>query len=120
MGATVTLFRPVGMKELELVRESGMKTFPPRLPTQPIFYPVLNEEDATQIARDWNTNDAVSGYRGFVLRFEVGKEFLDRYDVHRMGARTHDEYWIPAGELTAFNDHIVGEIQVIAEFGALG
>jgi hypothetical protein len=28
-------------KELDLIRESGCKAFPPRLPEQPIFYPVL-------------------------------------------------------------------------------
>jgi hypothetical protein len=118
MRETVTLFRPVGTKELELIRESGMKAFPPRLPTQPIFYPVLNEEYATQIARDWNTRDAASGNRGFVLRFSVAKDFLDRYDVHRVGARGHDEYWIPSDELADFNANLVGEIEVVAEFSA--
>ncbi len=55
MDEVVTLFRPVGQNELNLIKESGYKAFPPRLPEQPIFYPVLNEEYATQIARDWNT-----------------------------------------------------------------
>ena len=58
---TAVLYRPVGRKELELIRESGYREFPPRLPHQPIFYPALNEEYATRIARDWNTKDAVSG-----------------------------------------------------------
>ena len=44
------LWRPVGMRELELIHESGMKAFPPRLPEQPIFYPVLSEGYATKIA----------------------------------------------------------------------
>src|SRR5687767_7487785 len=48
----VTLWRPVGPKELELIRQSGMRAFPPRLPGQPIFYPVLSEEYARKIARD--------------------------------------------------------------------
>ena|GEM_PF-5137857 len=43
--------RPVGRKELALVRASGFRAFPPRLPGQPFFYPVLNQEYATQIAR---------------------------------------------------------------------
>ena len=68
---TTTLFRPVGVKELELIAESGYLGFPPRLYFQPIFYPVLNEEYATQIARDWNTKDEASGYAGYVTRFEV-------------------------------------------------
>ena len=40
---TVTLFRPVGQQELELIEKSGIKEFPPPLPFQPIFYPVLIE-----------------------------------------------------------------------------
>jgi hypothetical protein len=38
------LYRPVGPKELALIAESGFREFPPRLPEQPIFYPVTNEE----------------------------------------------------------------------------
>ena len=44
------LYRPVGTKELDLIRESGWTRYPPRLPDQPIFYPVLNEEYAVEIA----------------------------------------------------------------------
>src|SRR5436189_4030642 len=40
---TMTLFRPVGPKELELICASGNRAFPPRPPGQPIFYPVLSE-----------------------------------------------------------------------------
>jgi hypothetical protein len=61
-----TLFRPVGQKELKLIQENGYRAFPPRLPTQPIFYPVLYEDYAVQIARDWNAKDAASRYRGYV------------------------------------------------------
>jgi len=85
---------------------------------QPIFYPVLNLEYATQIARDWNTKDAASGYAGYVTRFRVRAAFLASYEVHQVGARVHQEYWIPAEELAAFNDSIVGPIEVIAEFRA--
>ena len=49
---TMTLWRPAGPDELALVEESGWTTWPPRLPDQPIVYPVLNEEYATIIARD--------------------------------------------------------------------
>ncbi len=94
--ATVTLSRPTGQAELDLIRESGWNAFPPRLPDQPIFYPVLNESYATQIARDWNTKD---GGIGYVVRFLVDQVFLDRYQVQTAGAREHQEYWIPAGEL---------------------
>ena len=113
---TTILFRPVGQKELDLVRESGWTAFPPRLPFQPIFYPVLNEEYATQIARDWNTKDPASGYAGFVTRFHVRTAFLGKYEVRTVGGSIHQEYWIPAEELEEFNRNIVGPIEVVAEF----
>lgn len=108
-----TLYRPVGSKELALVRESGWRAFPPRLPEQPIFYPVLNEEYATQIARDWNTRDGGTGY---VLRFEVETEYLKLFPIQIAGSRIHQEYWIPAEELAEFNRHIAGLIDVVDEF----
>jgi hypothetical protein len=113
---TVTLYRPVGLKELELIRASDFTAFPPRLFWQPIFYPVLNEEYATQIARDWNTRDQASGYRGYVTRFAVSVEFLSDYQVQRVGSAIAREYWIPAEQMQAFNRAIVGKIEVIAEF----
>jgi hypothetical protein len=109
----VTLWRPVGPKELQLIRESGMRAFPPRQPDQPIFYPVLSEDYATKIARDWNVPASGSG---FVTRFQVQRSFLDRYDVQTAGGSSHLEYRIPAEELPACNDAIVGEIEVIVEF----
>lgn len=113
MDETVILWRPVGPKELELIATSGMRAFPPRLPDQPIFYPVLTEEYATKIARDWNVP---SSGKGYVTRFAVQKAFLDRYPVEEAGGRSHLEYWIPAEHLSAFNDAIVGLIEVTASF----
>jgi hypothetical protein len=117
---TTTLFRPVGPKELELIRASGLTEFPPRLPEQPIFYPVLNREYAEQIARDWNAKDPKTGHQGFVTQFEVDAQYLAQYEVHQVGGPTHLEYWVPAEDLPEFNRHIVGAIQVVAEFGLNG
>jgi hypothetical protein len=111
-----TLYRPVGQKEFELVRASGFREFPPRLPEQPFFYPVLNEDYGTEIAREWNTKDDRSGFAGYVLRFNVLTEFLSRYEIHIVGDSTHREYWIPANELSNFNASIVGSSEVISEF----
>lgn len=113
MAQTTTLYRPTGERELALIRESGWRAFPPRLPEQPIFYPVLEEAYAIQIARDWNTRDGGTGY---VLRFEVDAEYLSRYAVQIAGARVHREYWIPAEELDEFNRHIAGPIELLHEF----
>jgi hypothetical protein len=112
---TTTLYRPVGPKELALIVASGYKAFPPRLPEQPIFYPVLNEEYATQIARDWNAKDPRSG-SGFVTRFLVESSYLAKYEVQTVGSSIHQEYWIPAEDLIEFNENIIGLIEVISEF----
>ena len=116
MEPTTALYRPIGPNELKLIADSGYREFPPRLPGQPIFYPVLNEEYATQIARDWNTKDERSGFVGYVLRFSVRTEFLRLYDVHVVGSSMHREYWIPAGDLPGLNANIVGEIELVSEF----
>lgn len=113
---TVTLYRPIGQREYELIRDTGFRQFPPRLPAQPIFYPVLNEDYAVQMARDWNTKDAASGYTGYVTRFKVQADYLSQYDVKIVGGKTHQEYWIPAEDLDQFNQQIVGLIEVTAEF----
>ena len=110
---TITLYRPVGPEEMALIRESGFRRFPPRLPQQPIFYPVLTEAYAAKIARDWNVKASGSGY---VTRFAVLRSFLDRYQVQTAGGSDHLEYWIPAAELADFNENIVGPIEIISEF----
>jgi hypothetical protein len=109
----VILWRPVGPVELRLIEETGYTGFPPRLPEQPIFYPVLNEDYAVQIARDWNVKADGAGY---VTRFAVRRDFLDAYPVQQAGGRQHLEYWIPAEDLPAFNASIVGLIEVVAEY----
>ena len=108
-----TLYRPVGPQELALIEASGFREFPPRLPDQPIFYPVLNEDYANRIARDWNVKASGVGY---VTRFAVRKSYLDRFEVHQVGGATILEYWIPAEELEEFNDNIVGTIDEVGKF----
>ncbi len=99
------LFRPVGPKELVLIADSGYTAFPPRLPEQPIFYPVLNFEYAEQITRNWNAT--TPPYAGFVTRFEVEQDYAEKFEVHTVGGKTHQELWVPAEELNEFNHHIV-------------
>ena len=114
--STTTLYRPVGQQELDLIRESGWKRFPPRLPSQPIFYPVLGEDYAVRIARDWNTKDPRSGHVGYVIRFLVNSDYLVQYQSHEVGGRDLREYWIPAERLDEFNDNIVGQLEIVQEF----
>ena len=110
---TVTLYRPTGQEELDLVIESSYKRWPPRLPEQPIFYPVTNEAYAVQITKEWNVPQKGIGY---VTRFEVKKDFMSKYAVENVGGAEHNEWWIPAEDLEEMNDNIVGEIEVIGKY----
>lgn len=111
---TTMLFRPVGQRELDLLRLADWRRWPPRLPEQPIFYPVTNESYAREIASKWNVAESGAGY---VTRFSVRNSFMVRFDVHCVGAAHHTEWWIPAADLEELNDNIVGVIEVIACFG---
>ena len=111
-----TLYRPIGRKELDLIRASGFRAFPPRLVGQPFFYPVANRDYATQIARDWNTKDEASDYEGYVTKFDIRTDFLGQYKIRVVGSSSHREYWIPADDLDQFNASLVGAIEIVAEF----
>lgn len=109
------LYRPVGTKELELIEKSNYRAFPPRLPEQSIFYPVLNEQYATEIASGWNVkyND---DHKGYVTKFEVDDNYCRQFEIHQVGGEYHKELWVPAEQLEEFNEHIIGEICVISVF----
>lgn len=113
MEDTITMYRPVGPKELELLQQALFRRWPPRLPEQPIFYPVTNEQYAIEIASRWNVKDDKVGY---VTRFAVRRDFMDRYPIQQVGGSYHTEWWVPAEQLEALNDNIVGQIEVIGEY----
>lgn len=108
-----TLYRPVGPEELQLIRASNWREFPPRLPEQPIFYPVANREYAAQIARDWNVKAHGAGY---VTQFAVRALYLQQFPLQKVGGSVHLEYWVPAERLAEFNANIVGLIEVVDTF----
>ena len=109
---TKTLYRPVGIKELELIKQSEMKSFPPRLEWQPIFYPVLNKGYASEIAEKWNTKDEFSGYVGIVLSFEIPLDYFNTFEIQNVGASQHNELWVPSKKLEEFNQNIKGTIKI--------
>ncbi len=109
------LFRPVGLRELQLIADANFRAYPPRLPDQPIFYPVLNFEYARQIAEGWNTryNDPPCG---FITRFEIEDDYSKQFNTETVGARENQELWIPAEMLEDFNAHMVGKITIEAAY----
>jgi hypothetical protein len=115
MSDEVTIcYRPVGQAELDLVEQSGFTRWPPRLPEQPIFYPVTNERYAIELTQ-WNVSDFGAGY---VTRFAVEKAFMDQYAIHCVGAAHQTEWWVPAEDLERLNDRIVGAIEVLGVYGS--
>lgn len=106
------LFRPVGQAELDLIIAADYRAYPPRLPGQPIFYPVLNEKYAREIAQRWNRKSADSGYAGYVTTFEIDDAYISNFEIQTVGASYHQEFWIPAEDLEVFNRHIIGKIKV--------
>ena len=110
------LYRPTGLRELQLIAEAGWRAWPPRLPDQPIFYPVLTLDYAVKIAKEWNAVDKFSSFIGFVTRFQLQDSFAAQYPVQRAGGRAHEELWVPAGDLPRLNEKIRGFIEVVAGF----
>lgn len=112
----VTLYRPTSANELQLIIDSGMKCFPPRLFWQPIFYPVLNVEYAIEISRDWNMGDPEGDGVGFVTAFEIQEDYFKTFRVQIVGLTHHQELWVPAEQLPEFNNLIVQGIRVECAF----
>lgn len=108
---TTTMYRPCNQAEIDLVKESAYKKWPPRLPEQPIFYPVTNEQYAIDI-NEWNLSQFGIGY---VTKFEVKTDFVNNYEIKKVGGAHHTEWWIPAEELDELNSNIVGLIDVIGK-----
>jgi hypothetical protein len=112
------LYRPIGHRELEALYDLGMRAFPPRLPDQPIFYPVLNPAYAREIAEGWNAKSDT--FAGYVTRFSIDDEYVARFERHVVGAARHEELWVPAEQLAEFNAHLVGHIEIIAAYFGAG
>ena len=108
------LYQPTGKKELALVFQTNMCLWPPRLADQPIFYPVLNQPYAAQIARDWNTK--FNTFVGYVTRFEVDDAYAANFKVEKVGGREHLELWVPAESLAEFNQKLTSRIEVLEAF----
>lgn len=112
----ITLYRPVGQIELNLIKQSGCKYFPERLSWQPIFYPVLDYDYACSIAKGWNTNDDANGNVGYVTQFEIPFDYFKKFETQNVGAPNHNELWVTSGKMKEFNSKIISGIKVIKAF----
>jgi hypothetical protein len=108
------LYRPIGHKELKLICQAGLRSFPPRLPEQPIFYPVLNARYAREIAEGWNAKSDT--YAGYITRFNIDNNYSQKFQKQIVGGKQHEELWIPAEELAELNSNIIGHVDIIAAY----
>jgi hypothetical protein len=108
------LFRPTGLGELRLVLQRDLAGWPPRLPDQPIFYPVTTARYAAQIAREWNTKSELRA--GYVTEFAVDDAYVSQFERKIVGSREHEELWVPAEQLEELNRNITAPIKVIDAF----
>jgi hypothetical protein len=114
---TTVLYRPLGRRELELIREGGFRAFPPLPPGQSIFKAALTRDYAAEVARNWSAKEKTPAYSDvYVVRFEVDSAYLSRYSPHQVAGSRHREYSIPADGLNEFNGHIRGLIELVAEY----
>ena len=81
-----TLYRPVGLREMQAILEADGARFPPRHPDQATFYPVLNFEYAEQIATRWNTKSDRHGFGGVVTCFSCEADYISTFEEHVVGA----------------------------------
>jgi hypothetical protein len=110
MPGTITLYKPVSQKELDLIKKSGWKAFPLELKEQPFFYPLMKDAYSAQISKECTTPAYSIGY---ITRFEIDVEFVSRYKVRHIGPSRQQELWIPPEELNEFNQHLSGVIEVV-------
>jgi len=110
MQNSITLYRPIGPGQLTAIIRAHWREFPPRLAHQPFFFPLLDKQYAQRVARQWNLSNSGAG---FVTQFKVQADFLDQYEPKRIGGPSNWEYRIPAHALVDFNQHILGQIQVV-------
>ncbi len=113
---SLTLWRPAGLAELRQVAASGWRAWPPRRPEEPLFYPVLSQDYATRIARDWNSRQPAPNDLGFVLRCAIPDRLARCYPERLAGGHDHVELWVPAEDLDEFNAGLEGPIELVAGF----
>ncbi|HWS36466.1 MAG TPA: ADP-ribosylation/crystallin J1 [Actinoplanes sp.] len=109
---TTALWRPAGPRELDLIRASGWRRWPPVPLERLYFYPILSESFAVTGAQHWTSSD--SGVR-YVLRIHVETDFVGRYSTRSFGGSAAPMLWVPAEDMDEFNAHVVGLIEVVHE-----
>ena len=109
------LYRPLDAEEYQALKERSFHGFPPRTGEQPIFTALLSEEGATQIARHMRISKQTD-HTVYVVCFLVDDAYIRQFPVQHAHERDRRALWIPAEELDILNQHLIGDVRVLASY----
>lgn len=108
-----TLYKSLSPVQLAQVVSLGWRAFPAMDDDQQIFAPKLHQAYAEMLARQLEMAHFQAGY---VVRFTLGNDFLQRFTPVSVAYREHEEYRIPVRSLAELNRAIVGRIELVSGF----
>lgn len=109
------LYRPLDAEEYHAIEARRFHGFPPRSEEQPIFTALLSEEGASQIARHMRISKQADN-TVYVVSFLVDDAYIRQFPVQQAHERDRRALWIPADELDILNQHLIGDIRVLASY----
>ena len=109
------LYRPLNADEFHEVEARSFRGFPPRPAEQPLFTALLSEEGASQIARHMRIAKACDNIV-YVVKFLVEDAYIRQFPVQHVQERNRRALWIPADEIDILNQHLIGDIRVLASY----
>ena len=109
------LYRPLNAEEYRAVEARCFRGFPPRAEDQPLFTALLSEEGASQIARHMRIAKESENVV-YVVSFLVEDAYIRQFPVQHMEERDRRALWLPAEEVDILNQHLIGNIRVVAAY----
>jgi hypothetical protein len=71
-------------------------------------------EYANEIAQRWNAESGSAS--GYVAQFSLDDAYGARFAPQKVGAAHHVELWVPAAELSLFNNHISPPVMILGAY----
>lgn len=108
----MNLFRPTGLKDLQVARDAGWSARPAYRPDRSTFYPVTSQRSAEQIALDRTSVLPASDGPGPVTRFATSMDCAAGHPGHLAGSKEDDEPRVAADALSASKTKPVEPVSV--------
>ncbi|RYD52190.1 MAG: ADP-ribosylation/crystallin J1 [Sphingobacteriales bacterium] len=106
--AVTTLYHTVSESGLQALQTLRWRGLPPC--AEAAFYPALTRQFALETTRLWKLPEWGTGY---LTRFKISARYVRDFEVQSLSGEVYEELWVPTEELGAFNQHIVGKIEVL-------